>query len=126
LPDPVSPATITTWWSLIAQLCRIAEVRDRGAALGYPLGGAVDVFGQLGDGLVAGALVAQAVRPVDTPGQPVLVGQHQLGQGAAQVSERGQRGRLSHWRRRVEEDNPVVPTLLGPPGFPGGPVGGQS
>ena len=109
LPDPVSPATITTWWSLIAcgdvvpaladrQLFRVADLGDRFAAPGYPAGRPVDLGGQLGDGLVAGGLVAEAVRAVDTPGQPVLVVQHQLGQGAAQVSERGQRGRLSHRR----------------------------
>jgi len=100
------------------QLCRVADVRDRFAAPGYPAGRPVDLSGQLGDRLVPGGLVAQAAGPVDTPGQPVLVVQHQLGQGAAQVSERGQRGRLVHQRKRVEEENPVVPTLLGPPGFP--------
>ena len=100
------------------QLCRVADVRDRFAAPGYPAGRPLDLGGQLGDGLVAGGLVPQAAGPVDTPGQPVLVVQHQLGQGAAQVSERGQRGRLIHQRKRVEEEDPVVPTLLGLPGFP--------
>ena len=100
------------------QFCGVADVGDRFAAPGYPAGRPLDLGGQLGDGLVAGGLVAEAVRAVDTPGQPVLVVQHQLGQGAAQVGERRQRGRLSHRRQRVEEEDPVVPTLLGMPGFP--------
>jgi hypothetical protein len=33
----------------------------------------------------------------------VLVGQHQLGQHSAQVSERGQRGSLIHRRERLDD-----------------------
>ena len=135
LPDPVSPATMTTWWSRIAsamsslaladrQLFGIGELRERGAAPCDPLRGAGDVIGELCDRLVLGGLIAQAAGPVDTPVEPVLVGQHQLGQCAAQVSERGQRRYLVHRRERVDDRTRVVPTLFRAADFPGGQAPG--
>ena len=58
LPEPVSPATITTWWSRIAasdvvpaladrQLVRVRDRRARRPARGDPLLGGVDVRGDL-------------------------------------------------------------------------------
>ncbi len=94
------------------ELFGVGDLRERGAAPCDPLRGAGDVIGELRDRLVLGGLIAQAAGPVDTPIEPVLVGQHQLGQYAAQVSERGQRRYLVHRRERVDDRTRVVPTLF--------------
>ena len=99
LPEPVSPAMTTTWWSAITaaisslqladrQLGRIGDDRD-GAAPGLDAGGrGVEFPGEAAERLVAGRDVAQAGHLVDAPVQPPLVAQHEAGQGGSQLSER--------------------------------------
>jgi hypothetical protein len=55
---------------------------------------------------------------VDTTAEPVLVGQHQLGEGAPQRGGLGQHGRLIHRRESVDDNGLLVPTLFRPATFP--------
>ena len=95
LPEPVSPATITTWWSRITsamsslrladrQLLRVRQLGNRLPTAPNPLLGLVDVGGDARQD-VGSRLSAGLAEPVQPTAHPVRVTHHEPGQAGTQL-----------------------------------------